>query len=147
MTLPDWLDRLYVAEEMQAVDAHAIEEAGIPSLELMERAAEGLARAVGEVVRPGRVRVVCGPGNNGGDGLAAARLLRADGHEVDVVLVAPLEKVKGDARVNLDRLPGDPPHESAEGFDPALLEGSGAVLDAMLGTGFSGSPREPMDAA
>ena len=147
MTLPDWLDRLYVAEEMQAVDAHAIEEAGIPSLELMERAAEGLARAVGEVVRPGRVRVVCGPGNNGGDGLAAARLLRADGYEVDVILVAPLEKVKGDARVNLDRLPGDPPHESAEGFDPALLEGSGAVLDAMLGTGFSGSPREPMDAA
>jgi len=147
VTLPDWLDRLYVAEEMQAADAHAIEEAGVPSLDLMERAAEGLARAVGDAARAGPVRVVCGPGNNGGDGLAAARLLRADGHEVDVILCAPLDKVKGDARTNLERLPGDPPRESADGFDPALLERSGAVLDAMLGTGFSGAPREPMDAA
>jgi NAD(P)H-hydrate epimerase len=142
VTLPGWLDELYVAEEMQAADAHAIEEVGVPSLELMERAAEGLARAVGEVAETGPVRVVCGPGNNGGDGLAAARLLRQEGHEVEVIAVAPLEKVGGDARANLERLPGDPPRECADGLSADALAGSGAVLDAMLGTGFAGEPRD-----
>jgi ADP-dependent NAD(P)H-hydrate dehydratase / NAD(P)H-hydrate epimerase len=143
MALPDWLDPLYTAEEMRAVDKWAIEEQGVPSLDLMERAGIGLARIVAERARPGPVRVVVGKGNNGGDGLVVARLLREEGREVDVLATGDPNELKGDARTNLDRLPGPPP----EPFDADRLEGSGAIVDAMLGTGFEGEPREPIKGA
>ncbi len=143
-TLPDWLDPLYDADEMRACDRWAIEEAGMPSLDLMERASTGLARLTARLARPGLpIRVVIGSGNNGGDGLAAARLLREEGRVVDVLAAAPLERLSGDARVNLERLPGVPPQP----FEPSLLAGSGAIVDALLGTGFSGTPREPVASA
>jgi NAD(P)H-hydrate epimerase len=141
---PDWLDPLFTAEEMRAADAFAIEKAGVPSIDLMERAAVGLARCVAAEAEPGRpFRIVCGKGNNGGDGLAAARLLREEGRAVDVLAVGDLSETKGDARANLERLPGAEP----EPFAPERLEGSGAIVDAMLGTGFEGSPREPVAGA
>jgi NAD(P)H-hydrate epimerase len=143
MSLPDWLDPVYEADEMRACDAYAIEERGVPSLDLMERAAVGLARATAEAATSGPIRVVVGKGNNGGDGLAAARLLREDGHEVDVLATGDMSELRGDAKENLDRLPGDQP----EPFDAAKLEGSGAIVDAMLGTGFEGTPREPIAGA
>jgi NAD(P)H-hydrate epimerase len=143
VTLPDWLDPLWEAAEMRAADKHAIEEAGVPSLELMERAVAGLARTIALAAGEGPIRVVIGKGNNGGDGLVAARLLREDGHEVDVLAVGNPDELQGDARANLDRLPGDMPKD----FDPALLDGSGAIVDAMLGTGFEGEPREPVAGA
>ena len=143
MSLPDWLDPLYEAAEMRAVDAWAIEEQGVPSLDLMERAGAGLARVVAEAAAPGPVRIVVGKGNNGGDGLVAARLLREDGHEVDVLSTAPLEELRGDARANLECLPGSAP----EPFDPERLDGSGVIVDALLGTGFEGVAREPAASA
>jgi ADP-dependent NAD(P)H-hydrate dehydratase / NAD(P)H-hydrate epimerase len=138
-----WLEPLFEAAEMRAADAWAIETEGVPSLDLMERAGIGLARLAMTVAQPGPVRVMVGKGNNGGDGLVAGRLLREDGLEVDVLAVAPPAELGGDARINLDRLPGDAP----EPFDPASLEGSGLIVDALLGTGFTGSPREPVAAA
>ena len=142
-TLPDWLDPVFDAAEMRAVDAWAIEERGVPSLDLMERAGAGLARVTAAAARPGPVRVVVGKGNNGGDGLVVARLLREEGREVDVLSVAPPDELRGDPAANLERLPGAPP----EPFAPERLEGSGAVVDALLGTGFEGSPREPLASA
>jgi len=141
--LPAWLDPLYEAEEMRAVDAWAIEEQGVPSLDLMERAGIGLARAVSKVARPGPIRIVVGTGNNGGDGLVVARLLRAEGREVEVIAPAPLDGLTDAAAANLERLPGTAPGP----LDPGGLEGSGAVVDALLGTGFSGEPREPVAGA
>lgn len=138
MTLPGWLDPLFEAEEMRAVDAWAIEEQGVPSLALMESAGEGLARIVAAVAEPGPVRVVVGGGNNGGDGLVVARLLREEGREVDVVAVGDLSGLGGDPLANLNRLEGAPPQPFREG----CLDGSGAVVDALLGTGFSGSVRD-----
>jgi ADP-dependent NAD(P)H-hydrate dehydratase / NAD(P)H-hydrate epimerase len=143
-TPPDWLDPLYAADEMRACDRRAIDEEGVPSLDLMEAASLGLARLTARLARPGRpIRVVVGPGNNGGDGLAAARLLREEGRAIDVLAVAPLDKLAGDARVNFERLPGDPPLP----FEAEALAGSGAIVDAMLGTGFEGEPRAPVAAA
>ncbi len=141
--LPGWLDPLFEAQEMREVDAWAIDTQGVPSLDLMERAGEGLARITAAVSRPGPIRVVVGKGNNGGDGLVVARLLRGEGREVDVLAVADMGEMKGDAKQNLDRLPGEPPAE----FAADALRGSGAVVDAMLGTGFSGRPREPIASA
>ena len=143
MSLPDWVDPVYSADEMRAVDAWAIEGQGVPSLDLMERAGLGLARVTAAVAADGPVRVVIGKGNNGGDGLVAARLLREEGRVVDVLAVAPVEELSGDPAAMLERLPGSPP----ELFAPNRLDGSGAVVDALLGTGFSGSPREPVAGA
>ena len=92
MSRPDWLEPLPDAAVMRATDRWAIEERGIPSLTLMERAGEGLARVIAEHVPAGRIAVVCGKGNNGGDGVVAARLLRQAGREVDVLLVWPAER-------------------------------------------------------
>jgi hydroxyethylthiazole kinase-like uncharacterized protein yjeF len=142
-SLPGWLDPLFEAAEMRAVDAWAIEEQGVPSLDLMERAGVGLARVAARVADRGPPRIVIGKGNNGGDGLVAARLLRGDGNEVDVLTVAPLDELRGDALANLERLPGEPPQP----FAPERLEGSGVIVDALLGTGFAGVAREPLAGA
>src|ERR671921_108442 len=143
MPLPDWVDPVYEAEEMRATDAYAIEERGVPSLDLMERAGAGLARAVAAVAGSGPIRVVVGKGNNGGDGLVVARLLREEGRDVDVLLLGEPGELQGDAAANLERLPGAPP----ERWDAGRLQGSGCVVDAMLGTGFEGAPREPVSEA
>lgn len=143
MSLPSWLDPLFDADEMRAADAWAIQQQAVPSLDLMERAGAGLAAAAAEMSRGGRIVVLCGKGNNGGDGLVAARILRAEGHDVDVVTTAPLGDLRGDARANLERLPGPPPRD----FDGWPLTGAGVVVDCLLGTGFSGVPREPVAGA
>ena len=81
--MESWLDPLYDAEGSRAVDRWAIEEQGIPSSELMEAAGTALAEAVAELAPQGPIRIVCGKGNNGGDGLVAARRLGEMGFEVE----------------------------------------------------------------
>ncbi|MGI8413931.1 MAG: NAD(P)H-hydrate dehydratase [Solirubrobacteraceae bacterium] len=137
MTLPAWLDPLPDATQQRALDEWAIGERGLSSLALMERAGTGLADLVGELAPCGRVVVVCGKGNNGGDGFVAARRLREHGREVDVLALAPAQELHGDARANAERLPGVPP----ESFRVEALAGAAAIVDAILGTGFSGEPR------
>ncbi len=139
MTLPEWLDPLPDAAEQRALDEWAIHERGIAGLDLMERAGTGLADLVGALVPDGRVVVVCGKGNNGGDGLVTARVLRERGREVDVLLLAEPGELKGDAATNLGRLQGAAP----VGFDASRLVRAAGVVDAILGTGFAGEPREP----
>jgi NAD(P)H-hydrate epimerase len=143
VSLPGYLDPLLNADQMRATDAWAIEQQGVPSLELMERAGKGLARLVTDQAPEGAVAVVCGKGNNGGDGLVAARLLRQEGREVSVLCVAPLQELQGDAAANLERLPGPPPLP----FAPGSLGEPAAIVDALLGTGFSGEPRDPVAGA
>lgn len=121
-----WLQPLYDAEGIRAVDRWAIEEQGVPSAQLMETAGTTLAEAVAGLSPQGPLRVVCGKGNNGGDGEIAGRRLAGMGFEVAVVQIFG------------DDVPGD--------FD-AWLAGSGAVVDAIFGTGFAGEPREPVAAA
>ena len=120
--MESWLSPLYGAEGIRAVDRWAIEEQGVPESELMEAAGTALAEAVAELAPQGPVRIVCGKGNNGGDGLVAARRLGGMGFEVEAL------------ELFSDQLPED--------FD-AWIAGAGAVVDAIFGTGFSGTPREP----
>ena len=130
-----WLEPLPDAALMRATDAWAIEERGVPSLELMERAGEGLAQAVATLAPHGRIVVVCGKGNNGGDGYVAARHLRAAGRDVDV-LALPGEPSE-DAGEMRRRLRG-----GVEAFSSDRLDGAELVVDAMLGTGFRGAPHD-----
>ena len=141
-----WLEPLYDAEAMRAVDSWAIERAGVPSLELMETAGRALAEATERHAADGPVRVVCGKGNNGGDGLVAARHLADAGHRVEVLLLWPAAELSVDSTANLDRFHGEV-RELAAGEAEAALVGSGVVIDAIFGTGFSGAPRDPAAAA
>jgi NAD(P)H-hydrate epimerase len=141
-----WLRGLYDAEGMRAADRWAIEDQGVDSLALMEAAGAAVAEAVARRAPEGPVRVVCGKGNNGGDGLVAARLLRAMGFTAEVLLLWPADELSADAGANLRRLEPATIFE-ADGDVAARLVGSGAIVDAIFGTGFSGAPREPAAAA
>jgi hydroxyethylthiazole kinase-like uncharacterized protein yjeF len=161
-SLAPWLVPLPDAETMRAIDRWAIEERGVAGVDLMERAGAGVARALERLAPDGLVTVVCGKGNNGGDGLVAARLLREAGRRVAVVCVAPPREFAGDARANLERLPGEQPVQldgtswtdadapnDVTAREPAadLFGPHAAVIDAVLGTGFQGQPRGPALAA
>src|SRR5436305_2688847 len=123
--MESWLSPLFDADGIRAVDRWAIEEQGIPGPELMEAAGAALAEAVAGLAPQGPVRIVCGKGNNGGDGLVAARHLRGLGFEVGTLEV----------------------ERSEAGDLDAWLEGSGGIVDAIFGTGFKGAPRKPAAAA
>lgn len=141
--LPPWLEPLPDAAAQRALDGWAIEQRGVPGPELMERAGAGLARLVERVVPEGTVAIVCGRGNNGGDGFVAARLLREAGREVDVQLLGLPHALSGDARAACGRLPGAPPRP----FNPGSLFEVAGIVDAVLGTGSRGLPRdEALDA-
>src|SRR3954463_5342645 len=106
MSLPRWMEPLLEAGEMREIDRWAINERKIAVDELMERAGEGLAGVIARRAPAGRVVFVCGKGNNGGDGIVAARLLRASGRDAEVLLVWPAESMGEDARAQLKKLPG-----------------------------------------
>ncbi len=133
----DWLDPLYGAEQMRALDRWAIEERGIASLDLMERAGAGLALTVDRLVPRGPIAIVCGKGNNGGDGFVAGRLLRELGRSVRVLTLAADAEYRGDAAENLRRLDGVHEPFAAEALDDAAV-----IVDAIFGTGFQGEPRD-----
>lgn len=139
--------RLLSTAEMRAIDARAIEALGLPGLLLMENAARHVARvAAARTPAGGRVVVVCGRGNNGGDGLAAARHLRAWGYRVDVVLAAEPDRLSPDAAVHWQVLEAAGATRRVVDALPlfATLPGPGTwdlVVDAVLGTGLKGPAR------
>jgi hydroxyethylthiazole kinase-like uncharacterized protein yjeF len=149
--------RILTSAEMSAVDRAAQRKAGIPSLLLMERAAEGVAALVErELPAARRIVVLCGPGNNGGDGLAAARLLAGRGRAPRIFLLTPPSRLRGDARSNAAqaaaaglRLTEISTARGKREFLEALA-GTDAVIDAMFGTGLtrplSGAARRAVEA-
>ncbi|MGC8763850.1 MAG: NAD(P)H-hydrate dehydratase [Acidobacteriota bacterium] len=140
--------KLYWARDVREADRIAIQEAGIPSLTLMENAARAVTDALfaeaGDRLA-GRVVVLCYKGNNGGDGMAVARLLRERGVAAEVLLACSPEALTGDAAVQYGRLdPAGVPRAVLQGEGGLerlrrSLEGAALAVDALLGTGFSGS--------
>ncbi len=132
--------RLSNAEKMYNADAAAIHVAGIPSYILMQNAAGHLARIALEVMGSNRTAVVlCGAGNNGGDGVAAAAILRQQGVSVRCLLVGRQEKMTHDTLRMEERL--RQAGGELEDFDPedvalpGQLRSAGAVIDALFGIG------------
>ncbi len=138
--LPDWCTALPDAEQMRLIDRFAIDQRGVPSLELMERAGQGVAAALERRWPDGPAVVLCGKGNNGGDGLVVARLLRQRGRVVSVVVLGEPEEMSEDARANLARLGGEAPLRLGSADAAAWLGEAAVVVDALLGTGFQGAP-------
>ena len=136
---------------MAAVDQRTIEEAGIPSAELIERAGAEVIAAIAarwDGLAGLQAVVLCGKGNNGGDGFAVARLLRAGGGSARVFLAADRADVQGAAAEHLRRceLEGEAVEVLGEDLAPldAALGEADLVIDALLGTGLRGAPRPAM---
>ncbi|QJA06463.1 NAD(P)H-hydrate dehydratase [Thermosulfurimonas marina] len=138
--------RLVYAAEMQALDRFTIQEVGVPAEVLMENAGRGVAEILlsrfPEEARRGTL-ILCGPGNNGGDGLVVARHLHQRGLPVKVLLLAPEEKYRGEAGINLRvaRYAGIPllraqDEATLEALAPEIL-GAPLLVDALFGTGLS----------
>ena len=127
---------LYRAQSVRALECAAIEGLGIPGIELMERAgAAAWAGLLARWPRPARIALLCGPGNNGGDGFIVARLAAAAGIEVACFVLGDPSRSGGDAATALDRLrsAGVEPGQVRQ-FDPALYD---VIVDALFGIGLS----------
>jgi hydroxyethylthiazole kinase-like uncharacterized protein yjeF len=133
-------------QQVRRVDAIAIHERGIPGLTLMETAAtkvadEGAAMLDGKPAGK-HVLILCGGGNNGGDGFAAARLLRERGADVTAVMLKPRDSYAGDAKTNLERC-----QDVVEAIDEPLevlgeVGQADLIIDAIFGNGLSSNVRE-----
>jgi ADP-dependent NAD(P)H-hydrate dehydratase / NAD(P)H-hydrate epimerase len=143
MTEPAPLELLTPAE-MARADALAV-ASGVPSLALMEAAGRAVARAITARWPKRPVLVLCGPGNNGGDGFVAARHLHDEGWPVDVALLGAPDRLSGDALSMAERWRG-PLHAA----DPTRLAGRELVVDGLYGAGLSrdldGKARELVEA-
>jgi hydroxyethylthiazole kinase-like uncharacterized protein yjeF len=134
--------KILTADEMRITDRVTTDRFGISSLELMEHAGHAVARFVlRELPQRRRIVVLCGKGNNGGDGLVAARYLAEAGCAVSVMILGDLADVYGDLKIMLGRLPVAPviiKQESDLNLDGcrSLLDRAQLFLDAVLGTGF-----------
>jgi len=141
--------RLCTAAEMVALDQGAIRELGIPGAVLMENAGRACCRYFEQEFAelfPGPVLIVCGKGNNGGDGYVMARILADRGWQVHTLVLAPLEDIGGDARIMLEVARAMNLPVAAAGSAAAVAETIGRVaprviVDAIFGTGLSSDVR------
>jgi NAD(P)H-hydrate epimerase len=139
--------------EVRDVDRRAIDEYGMSGLVLMENAGRGCAQVLFDASCRGPVAIVCGKGNNGGDGFVIARHLDRQKVPVKVVLLFAGNTLTGDAAANfrIIKRAGISIADLSGEFSPAKIDAelSGAewIVDALLGIGASGEPRFPLDAA
>ena len=146
------------AERMRELDRVTIEEYEVPGEELMQRAGRGVAGIVGYLADRVRleepfIQLIAGRGNNGGDAFAAARCLREQGFDVEVLLAGSASEVRGDALRHLGKMRGagvelhelptkEEWDEESESADPGQI-----IVDGVLGVGVKGPPRGPIAGA
>ncbi|MBN1554791.1 MAG: NAD(P)H-hydrate epimerase [Phycisphaerae bacterium] len=139
-------------EDVRAIDRYAIEVLGVSGVVLMENAGRNAARELDEWIRHDRrrrVAIVAGAGNNGGDGYVIARHMARLGYDVTTFLVAPEEKITGDARINLDilrKLKYDVQTVNSMDHFAERLREYDAIVDAVGGTGIRGALRSDLAA-
>ncbi len=131
---------LYSATQVRALDAHAIDELGIEGYTLMKRAGEAALRYLRtRWPTAHRLVIVCGAGNNGGDGYVLARFAQAAGLTVSVLSVGSLSALRGDARQAYEDLRAS--GGQVQPFAADLLGAGELIVDALLGTGIRGELR------
>ncbi|TDX50947.1 NAD(P)H-hydrate dehydratase [Orenia marismortui] len=142
--------KLVTADQMKEIDRYSIEEIGIPGIVLMERAALEVKKVAEDYLsdlKKSKVIVLVGTGNNGGDGLAVARMLQEAGYNVEVFIVGEKVKVTDDAKVNLNILEKLKIEVKEIVMVEELLDlktrldSSDLIIDALLGTGIKGKLR------
>jgi hydroxyethylthiazole kinase-like uncharacterized protein yjeF len=138
---------MFTAAEMRALDSRAIETLGVPGPRLMENAGRGAAALIAREwapIRGKRILVLCGKGNNGGDGFVVARHLKGKGARPRALLVGLRAEVKGDAAQALGRWRGKVEEIRDEADMATVARALGEadlVVDALLGTGLTGPAR------
>ena len=146
---PDKKCVVMTRDEVRAFDAWAINTIGIPGVVLMENAGRSCAELIEEKLRDvaePKVCIFCGTGNNGGDGYVIARHLINRGIQVAVVICGDRDKIKGDAKINLDILERmgrpvellDPSGGDITGQVERSGNGAGVIVDSLFGTGLRG---------
>ncbi len=137
------MKRVLTAKAMRNLDAHIINETGIPGSVLMENAAHALFKHVlCHINSKSRVLIICGKGNNGGDGLALLRILHMNGINASAALLCEDSSLKGDSAINLRAIRniGLPCiNIRSEDELPELISASNIIVDAIFGTGLSRS--------
>lgn len=133
--------KIVTAAEMREIDRVTSEKYGVPSLTLMENAGAAVADYIQQhSYGTERISVFCGKGNNGGDGLVAARILHEHGQKVQVILLADPAELKGDAAVMYGKLPVSAivvrSNEDLKSESVRSALSADAIVDAILGTGF-----------
>ncbi len=135
-------------QQIRRIDQLAVEQYAMPSIILMENAGRNAAEVIRreyEHLKGKTVVIFCGPGSNGGDGFVVARHLHNAGYDVKIVLSCHTERLKGDALTNFNIITRmHIPVLTIEEIDEVLAESS-LVVDALLGTGFSGQVHAPID--
>ena len=134
---------LYSTAQVRALDAHAIKVLGIPGYVLMKRAGEAALRYLRtRWPMAHRIVIVCGKGNNAGDGYVLARFAQAAGLTVTLLTAVAPEQLGGDARQACEdfKSSGGQIHT----FTAELLQGGDVIVDALLGTGLQGGVREDL---
>lgn len=121
--------KILSVEQMYAADKAAIAR-GTPGIQLMENAGQAIAREIRKRWQPCAVSVLCGPGNNGGDGFVVARLLKAAGWSVRLALLGAPDKLQGDAAAAAAQWDG-----TVEMLDTTILDEAQLVVDALFGAG------------
>lgn len=142
--------KVSTAKEMQRIDRTTIEKYGLAGIVLMERAGLAVVKKVLELFPASKYKtfVLCGSGNNGGDGLVIARLLHDQGRDVEAYLAGSSSKLKGDAKAN---------YLAAKKFGVKILpikkflsplasrlSSDTLIIDALLGTGLNNDVRPPL---
>lgn len=134
--------RILNTKQIRELDAFTIREEGIPSIDLMERACHAFVDwFVQQVDATKKIAIVCGTGNNGGDGLGIARLLKEWGYPVKVFVVRGTVSESADFKINLDRL-----QDKIEVIDintnceAEIFSGNDVIIDAIFGSGLSHPP-------
>ena len=139
--------KILTARQMREVDRITTEKFGVPSLTLMENAGRNVFHLIQKkfpALEQERIAILCGKGNNGGDGFVVARQLRMRGHQPSVFLLADPDGLKGDARINYEILvkSGWPPTVVRDGQEWSAIRfellTSTLLVDALLGTGREG---------
>lgn len=133
--------KILTGNQFRELDRYTIEHEPVPSIQLMERAAQALAEEIKKRWgKERRIYVFAGPGNNGGDGLALARLLSQEGYHVDAWVFNVKGTLTTDCQRNLERLrnvKGVEVTEVKQGFDFPPIQTEDVVIDALFGTGLN----------
>ncbi len=143
------MKKIYSSGEVTEIERRAIYEFGIPGSVLMENAGRGLARLACERFGLGRIVLLCGPGNNGGDGLAAARFLKETGACPQVLLFCAAGALKADSRIHYDLLVKEDVSVCHAQWDAALeicldaVADCCGIVDALFGLGMNRPLQSP----
>lgn len=137
--------KIVTSAQMREMDRKTIEELGIPGVVLMENAGTGVSQLVNSMAQaqPHRVYVLCGKGNNGGDGYVIARHLWDSGYSVCIIVIGEEKEIKGDAKINFEVVKklGIEYHfaSSVRDLKKCTREEPDLIIDALLGTGITGA--------